>query len=275
MVTRFYEPHISLQEFVQCIMVIHAEVDSKAAAIVCPYPPSPQNSIFFYINDPIKVQKEGAQDFLEQPRSVIVGPMVTKVLIDINNSHKAVRVGFHPGGLHRLLRLSMAEMLDGDFDATDVFGPQMKQVNEQLQEAKDFDEIKNVVEKFLLQKAASLKQALPFDAAMLQLVQTNGNMSIEKVAYNACLSLRQFERVCKERIGMSPKMYARIIRFSKAYRMRENNPQLSWTSIAHHCGYFDQMHFIRDFKDFTGALPKMMDKHLEQAPVKLQASLRL
>jgi hypothetical protein len=52
-------------------------------------------------------------DFALQPRSVIVGPQLTRVTIDINRSHKAVRVGFHPGGLHRLLGISMAEMVDG------------------------------------------------------------------------------------------------------------------------------------------------------------------
>lgn len=254
-------------------MVVHAEVEGGAA--ICPYPPAPQNSLFFYINDPVKVQQEGKNTFIEQPRSVVVGPMVSRVLLDINKSHKAVRVGFHPGGLYRLLGLPLSRMLDDHYDATTVFGPEIIEVNEKLQEAKTFDDIKNIIENFLLQKLNALRRPLPFDAAMLQLVQHNGNMPIEDVASVACLSLRQFECISKERIGMSPKLFARLIRFSKAYRLRENNPQLHWTHIAHTCGYFDQMHFIRDFKQFAGVTPGIIDKELEEAPVRLQASLRL
>src|SRR5690606_11248384 len=118
-------------------------------------------------------------------------------------------------------------------------------------------------------------KALPFDKAMLELMQSSGNMPIEKVASLACLSIRQFERVSKERIGIPPKFFARLIRFSKAYRMRENFPQMSWTTIAHQCGYFDQMHFIRDFKQFANVTPGIIKRDLEKAPVKLQAELRI
>jgi AraC-like DNA-binding protein len=256
-------------------MIVHAEVDRDAPAVVCPYPPTPQNSLFFYINDQIKVQQEGTETFIIQPRSVIVGPQLNRVSINVDHDHKAVRVGFHPGGLHRLLGLSLAEMIDGNYDAEDVFGNEMKELNSKLQEAKSFDTIKDVVEQFLLQKAKALKEVLPFDRAMLELVKSEGNISIEKIASFACLSLRQFERVSKERIGLPPKLFARIIRFSKAYRLRESFPTISWTKIAYECNYFDQMHLIRDFKQFAGVAPGIIEKELDGSPIRLQAGLRL
>lgn len=272
---KFYIPHPLLQEFVQCIMLVHAEVDPGAPAVICPYPPTPQNSLFFYINDRIKVQQEENDAFILQPRSVIVGPQLNRVTIDINKNHKAVRVGFHPGGLHRLLGLSMAEMIDGSYDAADVFGNEMNELNEKMQEAKKFDAIKDVVELFLLKKAKRLKDILPFDKAMLELLRVEGNVSIEKIASMACLSLRQFERVSKERIGLPPKLFSRIVRFSKAYRLRENFPNWSWTKIAYECNYFDQMHLIRDFKQFAGVAPGIIEKELHKTPIRLQADLRL
>lgn len=275
MLTKFYTPHVLLQDFIQCIMVIHAEVELNGPAVICPYPPAPQDSLFFYINDRIKVMKSDETEFSLQPRSVIVGPMITRVMLDINKNHKAVRVGFHPGGLHRFLGLPMVEMINGHYDAEDVYGSEIKEVNSQLQEAQSFDEIKNVIESFLMKKANVLKKALPFDKAMLELMQTSGNMPIEKVASLACLSIRQFERVSKERLGVPPKFFARLIRFSKAYRMRENFPQLSWTSIAYSCGYFDQMHLIRDFKQFACVAPGIIEQELKNSPVRLQAELRI
>mgnify|MGYP001187677854 CR=1 FL=1 len=274
MLTKFYIPHVLLQEFVNCIMVVQAEMNADDPAVVC-YPPTPQHSLFFYINDRIKVQKEGEAGFMLQPRSVVVGLQSSTVSLDIGRSHKAVRVGFHPGGMYRLLGFSMAEMIDGSYDAANVFGNEIQEVNSRLQEAGSFDEIKEVIEKFLLMKVKLLKRALPFDNAMLELLRLNGNVPIEQIASLACLSLRQFERVSKERIGLSPKVFARLVRFSKAYRLRENFPQASWTSIAYECGYFDQAHFIRDFKEFAGVAPGIIEKELETASVRMQAAMRL
>ena len=275
MVTKFYTPHPLLQEFIQCIMVIHAEIDVAAGPVIVPYPPTPQNSLFFYINDCIKVQLEGQDGFVLQPRSVIVGPQLTRVLLDINQSHKAVRVGFHPGGLHRLLGISMHEMIDDNYDAADVFGAEMQELNERLQEAGNFDTIKEAVEQFLLKKVKLLRHSIPFDRAMLELMRLNGNVPIEKIASLSCLSLRQFERVCKTRIGMPAKLFARLIRFSKAYRLHESFPQMTWTGIAYECGYFDQMHLIRDFKEFAAVSPTIIEKELQRIPVRMQASMRL
>lgn len=271
----FYTPHFLLQEFVNCIMIIHAEVPTNAPAAIAPYPPTPQDSLFFYINDRIKVQKEGKGNFIEQPRSVIVGVQSVRVTLNLNRNHKAVRVGFHPGGMHRLLGFSMKQMVDVSYDADDVFGNEMQEVNDKLQEAKSFEAIKNVIEHFLLGKVNSLRKALPFDKAMLELLHFNGNVPMEHIASLACLSLRQFERVSQERIGLPPKFFARLIRFSKAYRLRENFPLLSWTSIAHQCGYFDQMHFIRDFKEFAGVAPSLIEKELDNTPFRMQATMRL
>jgi AraC-like DNA-binding protein len=271
---QFYTPHILLQEFINCIMVIDAALEEGESSVIC-YPPTPQTSLFFYINDRIKVQKKGEDVFVLQPRSVVVGLQSSSVVLDVNKNHKAVRVGFQPGGLFRLLGFPMGEMIDGSYDAADIFGNEMNKLNEKLQEAESFDEIKKVMEAFLLAKVRLLKKPLPFDSAMMELLRVNGNIPIEQVASLACLSLRQFERVSKERIGFSPKVYARLVRFSKAYRLREDYPNLSWTNIAYECGYFDQMHLIRDFKEFAGITPGVIEKELENTPLRMQRGMRL
>ncbi len=275
MQVKFYTPHILLQEFVHSIMIVHVEAGQDGPPVISPYPPTPQNSLFFYINDPIKVQKDKEEPFLLQPRSVVVGPQLTRVSIDINRNHKSVRVAFHPGGLFRLMGIPLSGMVDESYDATAIFGGELAEINERLQEATHFDGIKELIENFLLQKTKALKKALPFDQAMLELVRLNGNVPIEHIASLACLSLRQFERVCKERIGMSPKLFARVARFSNAYHLHESNAAISWTSIAYECGYFDQMHLIRDFKEFAGVAPGVIEKELAHLPLRMQAGLLL
>lgn len=76
-------------------------------------------------------------------------------------------------------------------------------------------------------------------------------------------------------MGYSPKVFSRLVRFSKAYRLKESQPRLSWTAIAHTCGYYDQMHLIKDFKEFAGALPGTLAKQIDNAPMLLQDHMRI
>lgn len=256
-------------------MIVDVQVNTSAGSVICPYPPAPQDSLFFYLNDLIRVRKQSEERYSLQPRSVVVGTQLEGVSININQSHKAVRVGFHPGGMHRLLGVNMAEFIDNSYNAEDVFGNELRNLNDRLLEQNKFDQIKAEVENFLLRKLISMRKSLPFDNAMQELVKRGGNLTMDQVANYACVGVRQFERLSKQRVGMSPKLYARLVRFSRAYRMRENSSHWSWTEIAHHCGYFDQMHFIRDFKFFAGVTPTSIDKELEHLSVRLQADMRL
>lgn len=90
----------------------------------------------------------------------------------------------------------------------------------------------------------SIKQVL-FDAE-------TRNVSLLADTYS--LSVRQFERRFKEYSGFSPKLYTRIARFQNVLKLYGS--QLPLTHIAHRCGYYDQSHFIRDFKAFSGHHPK-------------------
>ena len=99
---------------------------------------------------------------------------------DVNKSHKAVRVGFHPGGMYRLSGFSMTELINGNYDASDIFENHTQEVNNKLQEAKSSYQIKEVIERFLVSKVKFLKRALPFDNAMLELLRLNGNVPIEQ-----------------------------------------------------------------------------------------------
>ena len=135
--------------------------------------------------------------FDRQPLTVLIGPQFSRVNIKVHSQLSAVRVDFLPGGMYRMLGIPMHELFDGGFDAFDFFGTEMRSINEQMQHLTDLEEGKNIVEKFLLKQVRSLKEILPFDAAMRLLLNNNGNIAIEKTASLSCLSMKQFERKCR------------------------------------------------------------------------------
>ncbi len=268
-----YIPHPVLQEYVFSISTVDALLPPGDKDVVTPYPPTPFQSLMFYCNNPISMGRPESETFEPQPLTVVVGPQYSRVNLKVHEHLRAIRVDLLPGGMYRLLGIPMYELFDGGFNARDLFGAEMRSINNRLQDIQDLEQGKIFVEKFLLGKLTDLKEKLPFDSALNILFKNSGNMSMDKTASLSCLSLRQFERKCHERIGMNPKLYARILKFSKAYRLHETTPHLSWTSIAYESGYYDQMHMIRDFKVFAGVNPSVIEQQLLATPLRMQKDL--
>ena len=273
MEVKIYIPHPALQDYVMNISTVNALLPEGISEVVTPYPSTPFQSLIFYCNNPVSMGRVDQPEFDRQPLTVLIGPQFSRVNVKVHRQLSAIRVDFLPGGMYRMLGIPMHELFDGGFDATDFFGPEMNNINEQLRHVSDLEDGKGIVEKFLLKQVTSLKEILPFDSAMRILLNNNGKMAIEKAASLSCLSIKQFERKCRERIGMNPKMYARILKFSKAYRWHEAFPHLSWTTIAFEAGYYDQMHMIRDFKLFAGVNPTVIEQQLLSTPLRMQKHL--
>jgi AraC-like DNA-binding protein len=263
-----------LQPYVLNISTVHAVLPAGTDEVITPYPPTPFQTLLFYCNDPVSMGRADSGLFEQQPATVLTGPQYSRVNIKVHRQLQAIRVDFLPGGLFRLLGIPMHKLFDGGFDASDFFGPGLKSLNDHLQQLSNLEEGKTLVENFLLARLPVFRETLPFDNAIQLMLKNNGTISIEKTAGLACLSLKQFERKCHERIGMSPKMYARIVRFSKAYRLHEADPGLSWTKIAYEANYFDQMHLIRDFRVFAGVNPSVIEQELLGTPLRMQKDIR-
>lgn len=75
------------------------------------------------------------------------------------------------------------------------------------------------------------------------------------MAGKACLSDKQFYRVFSEQVGISPKQFLRTIRLQQIFYLVQCNPQIELSELVYLCGYYDQAHFINDFKLQTGMSP--------------------
>ncbi|RYE24131.1 MAG: AraC family transcriptional regulator [Sphingobacteriales bacterium] len=107
------------------------------------------------------------------------------------------------------------------------------------------------IEKWLLKNNV---RHMPIHRSVLEVIQKKGMVNIPKLASDYCLSERQFQRKFKELSGFSPKVYSRINRFQHVMA-GYGNLQQSLTHLAYDFGYYDQSHFIQDFKQFSGYTP--------------------
>ncbi len=259
----FFRPHPALEAVVSSIGIMDADFTRAASPSSYHYPWSAQIRLCFYIHgDFIGVKKKADDPFTVLSSSFVVGPQLTDTYLDFGRGMLTAAVSFRAGGLQRLTGIPIADLANQEIEASLLFGSGIAQVERQLQDAPDPEAIAGILQRFLLQRLSCARELQPFDHAISELVKAHGNISVEKTAALSCLSKRQFERKCMERLGMSPKLFASLTRFSKAYMYKEGHPLLPWIKIAHEFGYHDQMHLIHDFKRFAGHTPSIIDKDL-------------
>jgi len=262
-----------LKDFVSRIMLIHYQLDKSNVRPVNPFPPQPEHCLYFYPYDKVICHNFSNGLTSTLPQSIFVGPQLSLVNLSMGYNTAVVYVGFLPGGLHRLLRVPMDELCNQSFDSSLFLKGETNEISEQINSEPNYLTILQVVEDFLIKKIGGLKQVLPIDRVLAQMSSTSKLMSVDTIAREACISTRQLERQFKERIGMNPKVYTKLVRFSRAWNLHESNPRLSWNRIAHHCDYADQMHLVRDFKQFAGVVPTHLQYDLEKTPLRLQNEL--
>jgi AraC-like DNA-binding protein len=163
---------------------------------------------------------------------------------------------FQPAALGLLFSLSAREFTDRGFDAESVVGPGIGCFHERLAECRSGEERVRVADRFLLQRVLDAGVLDGVSAAANQVIRRPGSVRIPAMADSAGLSLRQFERRFLQQVGMSPKLLARIARFEAALDCMARSQTQTWTEVAHRFGYYDQMHMVHEFAEFTGETPK-------------------
>jgi AraC-like DNA-binding protein len=127
---------------------------------------------------------------------------------------------------------------------------------EQLYEAPSLELKTKLIDLFLL---SHFPQKILFRPAIAyaveEILRTRGQLSLEQLIAKTRYSERHFRRLFKESVGMNPYIFLRIVRFYHAFTIMQTGRFHSLTDIAYMAGYFDQSHFIRDFKKFWDLSP--------------------
>ena len=262
----FFAPHPALRHVVNNIMIGHVATDDLKVNFTFSSPPLPEHSIFFFPFDKPTIQNANTNKVYELYPCTITGPQTERTIVTLGRNHLMLKIGFQPGVLYRLIRQPMHEMLQKDYDGEAVFGSIVKYVIEALANASDFNEMKDISDEFMFNQLAKIKKPLSIDYVIPEIIKHRGTIKIEELVKEAHMSNRQFERAFKDRMGVSPKFYSRLVRFGKAWLLKEYNPDVTWTQVANECNYFDQMHLIRDFKAFANANPKEISDAFEKYP---------
>jgi AraC-like DNA-binding protein len=257
MILKDFSPHPSLNEFVKCYRIVHFKFKNNNEPAHKAYAPRPEVCLHFFLNERELVQLK------ESPRrdyrySVVLAGQQTSVINRYLHGAEFLtfNIIFQPTAIFRLMGIPSFELTDKYLEATSIFSSRINLVLEQLQNASSYQQMILIGEQFvngLVLKAKASTHRIDEISRMMPFF--NSKISLAWLGNESGLSPKQFTRKFYERAGVNPKAYMSIIRFNKAFNIKNAYPEWDWLQIALDSGYFDYQHLAKDYKKFTGYNP--------------------
>ena len=190
-------------------------------------------------------------------RRIINGQSTEKYEISSGNNPKVLMVIFKPTAISRLFSIPVYEFTNAEFSMDDIIGSRAECIHNQLINCRDVQAKMVIIESFLIFQIKHANQKnIQIDHAVNIINSCKGQVPVRNVQAELNIGLRDFQRKFKEYVGLSPKQYARIIRLNYIIsKINQSAITPNWQDISYMGGYYDQMHFIKDFKSFTGVSP--------------------
>ncbi len=252
---REYQPHPDLESLVKCYWTLEvpAQPETQKQRII----PAGYLEMAFILGDDIK-RYTTEDKFIIQPRSMVLGQITEPFFIEPTGYVNSFAVCFYPSGLANFLPKSIKELTNKETPLAVLFGEESaNELEQKISSAKDTESRITIVETFLFEM---LIDPISIDSIVKTTIDmmflTSGAISIKEMLKNDASKRRHLERKFITQVGISPKQLCKVIRLQTALKMMLNQHSESLSHIAYNSDYYDQAHFTKDFKEFTGMTPK-------------------
>ena len=190
-----------------------------------------------------------------QPRGFIHGQLRSFIEVQSTGKIGIFSIRFRPEGLRPFLKMGVNEFAENVVSVRDLWGADGLILEEKIIESRTSGDRIRIIEEFLVNHLQHQGDR-SIQYCVQAILNTGNPKSIEMLSRDVSLGRRQLERKFIAAVGLSPKLLSRITRFQHALQSINRNSASSLTDIALLEGFYDQSHFIRDFKEFTGLNPK-------------------
>jgi AraC-like DNA-binding protein len=251
-----YSEHILdpfLSEYVQSLWSMEAENDQDV------YPrsqimPDGIVELVFHYGDPLYTYQDGQKHLQSQNFAI----SMMRKFIELESSGRTgfIAARFFPWGAYHFFDEPIQNFLDQSIDAKKLWSDSENIIVE-LKKNLTVEERFKLVERFLLEKFKVFKKdESKTDTAIKLIREAKGALSVEEVCQAAGVQKKTLERKFMSTVGTTPKVISRIMRFLNICNHLEDYRHKTLTELTYECGYYDQAHFIKEFKEFSGFTPK-------------------
>lgn len=209
---------------------------------------------------PQYIHDNNSLEIIQSCKHVWVSGVRTRpITIPSGTGSRLLVIGFKKGGAHPFYSFPLNELTDSVVMADLVFGNKICELREKLLFARSIPEMFCHVENFLLKQAGDNIHASStskcIQHAITHLNKQPDMSGLQRLGGHIGYSQKHFIDLFRKQVGVTPKQYLKIMRFQKAIHEAETSHSINWSQIAQESGFYDQAHFINDFKQFSGFTP--------------------
>ncbi|MFN4363581.1 DUF6597 domain-containing transcriptional factor [Chryseobacterium hispalense] len=249
-----FEPNQDLTAFIKCYWTLESpkEETPEKQTIV----PDGCMEMIFHYGDLYKQYLDNGNSII-QPRCFVIGQLTRPLEIEPTGETGIFSIRFHPEGFLPFTSISIKEMENTAVSLEKIFGKDGQEIEQQILNANSTSERIKLIEIFLLDRLTDIETIDRIIKSTVETIMTaNGQLSVDELSTLTQVNRRQLLRKFSSAIGLSPKQLSRTIRLQSAFKMLLNNQFSSLAKLAYENEYYDQAHFIKEFKEFTGSTPK-------------------
>jgi AraC-like DNA-binding protein len=232
-----FTPPKHLQHYVECFYIW--EVDTQKSLFV-ESPPSAFGSMVFNYGQTYQVQNPKYATMLV-PQSFLTGQATHAYQLHLLGKIGMVGIVFRPAAMHTLFNLPVSELTNERLAIGDILrGGEMRDLQDKIAEATSHQERLGLLVQFLNKQLRENEHRFDsIDFTANQIVVTKGMANVNDMMTDLFMCRRQFERKFFQKVGLSPKFYARTRRLGYLCSLMAGKRQVNWQSLFYDCGYYD------------------------------------
>ncbi|MNZ61650.1 DNA-binding transcriptional activator FeaR [compost metagenome] len=193
---------------------------------------------------------------MEANRSVIYGVASRKYTKLIEGEGQVFGIKFLPGGFYPFLQSPLSELTDRSLELRTLFGEEAEAYEQAVSSELEISRIIDLTEALLLRKQPAADEAVAAINRMIHRMHEDRELTkVEQLCEAFSLNKRKLQRLFSQYVGVSPKWVLKLYRLQNAAEGMETGRVRDWIKLSQDLGYYDQSHFIRDFKAMIGRTP--------------------
>jgi AraC-like DNA-binding protein len=268
---RRYTPLPPLSVFVDCIWYSEGFEGTHQRERLLP---NGESGIIFDLREqPVHIIDAGNTARFETfAPAIFCGARTDCFVIETSQQERVIGIQFRAGGAFPFLAMPASEVANATYSLDDIWPGHAASIRDALMNACDVPSMFSILERALrsrLKDASPLHPAIAFSIG--RLARAGDSVRVRDVADRVGLSSRRFMELFREQTGLTPKSFQRVRRFQQVLRTLHARSEENWATVAYNCGYYDQAHFIHDFRLFSGLTPgeyvAIATPHLNHVPL--------
>jgi AraC-like DNA-binding protein len=200
--------------------------------------------------------------FSREHQITLTGLIDVPVILDTENDIETETLGteFKPQGVYRFFHFNLNEIKNQIYSLEDLIGKTGKELAEQIANTFSVQQKLIIIQQFLLNQLSVHSEDEIFEYCVEKIKASNGQITIQELEKNTGYSSRWLNMKFNDKLGVSPKNLSSIIRFNSFYQSYILGIDESLFKNDYYHLFYDQSHFIKNFKRFTGLTPSKIEK---------------